>query len=78
MYNSIQITSLCLPLNTTAKAPCPIRSFLLNSNFPIVSILFNNNNNRCCVYPGGIRMLRLPPEQFGSRHRSTPDSKRGV
>lgn len=32
------LTSRCLPLNTTAKAPCPIRSFLLNSNFPTVSI----------------------------------------
>lgn len=32
------LTSRFLPLNTTAKAPCPIRSFLLNSNFPTVSI----------------------------------------
>lgn len=31
-------TSLCRPLKTTAKAPCPIRSFLLNSNFPTVSM----------------------------------------
>lgn len=29
---------MCLPLKTTAKAPCPIRSFLLNSNFPTVSM----------------------------------------
>lgn len=31
-------TSLCLPLKTTAKAPCPIRSFRWNSNFPTVSM----------------------------------------
>lgn len=33
------LTSRCLPLKTTANAPCPIRSFRLNSNFPTVSIL---------------------------------------
>lgn len=32
------LTSLCFPLNTTAKATCPIKSFLLNSNFPTVSM----------------------------------------
>lgn len=32
------ITFLCLPLNTTAKAPCPTRSFLLYSKSPTVSI----------------------------------------
>lgn len=32
-------TSLCLPLNTTANAPWPIRSFLLNSNLPTVSMV---------------------------------------
>lgn len=32
------LTSLCLPLKTTANAPCPIRSFRLNSNFPTVSM----------------------------------------
>lgn len=31
-------TFLCLPLNTTAKAPCPTRSFLLYSKSPTVSI----------------------------------------
>lgn len=32
-------TFLCLPLNTTAKAPCPTRSFLLYSKSPTVSIV---------------------------------------
>lgn len=32
------ITFLCLPLNTTAKAPCPTRSFLLYSKSPTDSI----------------------------------------
>lgn len=37
-FRCYYVTSRCLPLKTTAKAPCPIRSFLLNSNFPTVSI----------------------------------------
>lgn len=32
------VTFLCRPLNTTAKAPCPTRSFLLYSKSPTVSI----------------------------------------
>lgn len=40
----VKITSLCLPLNTTAKAPWPIRSFLLNSNLPTDSMAHRNIN----------------------------------
>ncbi len=36
---SCLFTFLCLPLNTTAKAPCPTRSFLLYSKSPTVSIV---------------------------------------
>lgn len=32
-------TFLCLPLNTTAKAPCPTRSFLLYSKSPTGSMV---------------------------------------
>lgn len=38
LMTSNYCTSLCRPLNTTAKAPWPIRSFLLNSNFPTDSM----------------------------------------
>lgn len=46
-------TSLCLPLKTTAKAPCPIRSFLLNSNFPTVSMALPGRTSRLGSGGGG-------------------------
>lgn len=39
LHASHLFTFLCLPLNTTAKAPCPTRSFLLYSKSPTVSIV---------------------------------------
>lgn len=38
---SYLFTFLCLPLNTTAKAPCPTKSFLLYSKSPTVSIVMD-------------------------------------
>lgn len=35
---TLGLTSRCLPLKTTANAPCPMRSFRLNSNLPTVSM----------------------------------------
>lgn len=38
LLNRDRFTFLCLPLNTTAKAPWPIRSLALYSNSPTLSI----------------------------------------
>lgn len=68
------LTSLFLPLNTTANAPCPIKSFLLNSNFPTVSIapeprgfILKWNYKRCTVAYLLSRKSLSPPWSRGSR-----------
>ena len=45
------VTFLWCPLKTTAKAPCPIRSFLLYTNSPTCSAISEKN---CCLQEGGI------------------------
>ena len=46
------LTFRCLPLNTTAKAPCPTRSFLLYSKSPTVSMALGGrllmDSLECC------------------------------
>lgn len=44
---SCLFTFLCRPLNTTAKAPCPTRSFLLYSKSPTASIAMCWWSSRC-------------------------------
>lgn len=51
---SYLFTFLCLPLNTTAKAPCPTRSFLLYSKSPTVSITMGWRSSWCWAVMGSL------------------------
>lgn len=52
-------TFLCLPLNTTAKAPCPTRSFLLYSKSPTVSIAMGWCSRWCWALTDGLKCPSL-------------------
>lgn len=61
-------TFLCLPLNTTAKAPCPTRSFLLYSKSPTVSIVIGWWSSWCWALVDSIKccssLQKIIPEQI--------------
>lgn len=43
--STVYVTFLWCPLKTTAKAPCPIRSFLLYTNSPTYSVIVEKNRS---------------------------------
>lgn len=55
-------TFLCLPLKTTAKAPCPTRSFRLYSKSPTVSMFcqVSGDTTACDGEDIGDKFFKLP------------------
>lgn len=68
---SYLFTFLCLPLNTTAKAPCPTRSFLLYSKSPTVSIVMGWWSSWCWAQEPWM-LLSSPEKNPGANDPLSP------
>ena len=66
MESTLYVTFLWCPLKTTAKAPCPIKSFLLYTNSPTCSDILENT---CSLWDERVGQIHFVRGISGERSR---------